>query len=69
MNKQHEAKKPFLGFIQHSYWFSSLQNVTQGISKRENQVQIRSPHTPGTAKNALGPAGIPLKRGASGAMR
>ena len=31
------------------------------------QVQDRSPHTPGIPKNAKGPVGIPLIRGASGA--
>ena len=33
------------------------------------RVQGRSPHTPGISKNALGPVGIPLIRGASGAGR
>ena len=31
--------------------------------------QGRSPHTPGISKNAYGPVGIPLFRGASGAGR
>ena len=43
-------------------------SVAQGLFM-VGPTQSRSPHAPGGPKNASGPVGIPLKRGASGARQ
>ena len=43
-------------------------SVAQGLF-RWFRAQDRGPDTPGGSKNASGPIGIPLKRGALGATR
>ena len=44
-------------------------SMAQGLFFRWDRAQGRSPHAPGVPKNAYGPVGIPLIRGASGAGR